>query len=316
MKKIASYVLMAAVMVTVAACNNQGFKKTKSGLLYKIISDGKGDVTKKGEFLKFEYTQKVHDSIIGSSKTAGFPAYVAVDSVGPVYAPAEIFGMLRKGDSAVIVMLADTLIRKYQGQLPPFIKKKDKVILSLKVVDVFATDSLVRADRGKILDAEKETEEKQIEDFLAKNNISGLKKSKDGVYYQITTPGSGPQVDSGKIVSVKYTGYTLDGKPFDSNVDSTKQAQPHPLQLFEFKAGVGGAIQGMVKVIMEFKKGDKGKIYVPSILGYGPQGAGNVIKPYANLMFDVEVVDVKDAPVTPQRPPFAMQQQPGARKGN
>ncbi|MBS1915508.1 MAG: FKBP-type peptidyl-prolyl cis-trans isomerase [Bacteroidetes bacterium] len=309
MKKIASYVLMAAAMIAVVSCNNQGFKKTKSGLLYKIISDGKGEPAKKGEFLKMDFVQKVRDSIIGSTDKMGMPIYMPVDSVGPVYAPAEIFGLLRKGDSATVVMLADTLARKYGGQLPPFIKKKDKIVLTLKVLDVFTNDSLVKVDRTKILDAEKDKEVKQIEEYLSKNNIAGATKTKDGVYYQITSSGNGPQVDSGKVVSINYTGYSFEGKPFDSNIDSTKQTQRHPLQPFEFKAGVGGAIQGMVKAITLFKKGDKVKLYIPGILGYGPQGSGNVIKPNENLMFDIEVVDVKDAPKVDQRPPFPMPQQ-------
>jgi FKBP-type peptidyl-prolyl cis-trans isomerase FkpA len=315
MKKIASYVLMATVMIAVVSCNNQGFKKTKSGLLYKIVSDEKGEPAKKGQFLKLDFVQKVRDSVIGSTDKMGMPVYLAVDSVGPVYAPAEIFMFLRKGDSATVVMLADTLMRKYGGQLPPFIKKKDKIVLTLRVLDVFTSDSLVKADRTKILDAEKDKEVKQIEAYLSKNNITATKTA-DGVYYQITSQGSGPQADSGKMVSVNYTGFSFEGKPFDSNVDSTKQSQRHPLQPFEFKAGVGGAIQGMVKAITAFKKGDKGKLYIPGILGYGPQGSGSVIQPNESLMFDIEVVDVKDAPKVDQRPPFPMPQQmkPGAPK--
>ena len=115
-------------------------------------------------------------------------------------------------------------------------------------------------------------------------------------------------MDSGKTVSINYTGYTLDGVYFDSNTDSTKQTNKHPLTPFEFRAGVSGAVKGMVEAVLQFKKGDKGKMFIPSMLGYGPQGrGGSVIKPFTNLMFDIEVVDVKDAP--PARP-FQMPQMP------
>jgi len=272
-------------------------------LQYKIISDGsKGDVVKKGQILKITFVQKVHDSLLNSSPD-GFPTYLPVDSSGPTYNPAEVFGLLRKGDSVIIVLQVDTLLRKSNGNLPPFLKKRDKILLTIKVLDVFASDSLVKADREKILDAEKAKEIAAIEAYLLKNNITGTEKTKNGVYYQIQTPGDGPRVDSGKMVSIKYTGYTLDGKFFDSNTDSTKQVQRHPLTPFEFKAGVSGAIPGMVQAITAFKKGDKGKMYIPSILGYGAQGAGGgVIKPFANLIFEIEVIDVKDAPAKSAMP--------------
>jgi FKBP-type peptidyl-prolyl cis-trans isomerase FkpA len=307
MKKITSYVFLAVALMAAASCANEGFKKTKSGLQYKIISDGTGGaVVKKGQFLKITFVQKVHDSLLNSSPN-GFPTYIPVDSVGPTYTPGEVFNMLHKGDSVMIVMQVDTLIRKSGGNLPPFLKKKDKITLGIKVIDVFASDSLVKIDREKYLSIEKEKEIKAIEDYLAKNNITNAQKTKSGVYYQILSEGSGPKADSGKIVSLKYTGYTLDGKFFDSNTDSTKQVQPHPLSAYEYKSGVSGAIPGMLEAIQNFKKGDKGKLFIPSMMGYGPQGAGAVIKPFANLIFDIEIVDVKDAPAQPVLPP-GMQQ--------
>ena len=67
MKKRASYLFVFLAFAALSACNNSGYKKTKSGLLYKIISDGKGSVAKRGEYLKFNIEQKVHDSVLFSS---------------------------------------------------------------------------------------------------------------------------------------------------------------------------------------------------------------------------------------------------------
>jgi FKBP-type peptidyl-prolyl cis-trans isomerase FkpA len=150
MKKITSFVCIAVAVMAIASCSSRSFKKTKSGLQYNIISDGKGETVKKGNFLKISFVEKIHDSLLNSS-AKGLPEYVRVDSVGPVYNPAEVFPLLRKGDSATIIMLADTLQRKYGGQLPPFVKKKDKIILSLRVQDVFTSDESVKADQKKNL---------------------------------------------------------------------------------------------------------------------------------------------------------------------
>src|SRR3954471_3097428 len=106
MKKTTTFLLGIILAFAINGCSQGGFKKTKSGLLYKIISDGKAPLAKKGEFLKVHFTQKLRDSVVSTSFNS-FPTYAPVDSVGPVYNPAEIFNKLRKGDSAVVVMLAD-----------------------------------------------------------------------------------------------------------------------------------------------------------------------------------------------------------------
>lgn len=126
MKKTTTMLLSALLMVLMVGCSGKGgFKKTRSGLAYKIISDGKGPLVKKGELIKINFSNKVHDSTLGSTYGA-MPTYAQVDSVGPEYNPAEIFSLLRKGDSAVIVLEVDTLLKRNPGQLPPISGRKIK----------------------------------------------------------------------------------------------------------------------------------------------------------------------------------------------
>src|SRR5262245_54211610 len=146
MKKTTLLLSALSVLLMATACKNSGFKKTKSGLLYKIISTGNGPKVKKGDIIKIQFVHKLRDSVLASSYDQ-MPFYAQVDSIGPVYDPQEIFSMLRKGDSAVVIRLADTLAKKQQGQLPDFIKKGDKLVLSMKVVDVFTVDSIAQKDR-------------------------------------------------------------------------------------------------------------------------------------------------------------------------
>ena len=314
MKKTTTVILSLAVLLF-AACNKSGgYKKTKSGLLYKIVSDKKGALAKRGDFLKVHFVQKIRDSILGSTY-GSMPTYVPVDSVGPDYNPGEIFPLLHKGDSVVVVMEADTLLRK-QGQLPPFIGKKDKIILAFRVLEILNGQEAVQKDQIVEMEKQKQRDElrkvdemKAIEQYLAKNNITA-QKTRNGVYYEIQQPGTGPQADSGKLVAIKYTGYTFDGKYFDSNIDSTKQIQKHSMDPFQFISGVQGAIQGMLEGIQQFKKGGKGRLFIPSVLAYGARGMGEDIKPNTNLIFDIEVVDVTDAPQQPQMPQIPPQHQP------
>ncbi|HLY70683.1 MAG TPA: FKBP-type peptidyl-prolyl cis-trans isomerase [Puia sp.] len=296
MKKRASYLFIFLAFAALTGCNNNGFKKTKSGLLYKIYSDGKGDIAKRGQFIKFNFTQKVRDSVLVSTDTLPLPAYMKVDSVGPIYSAVEIFSMLRKGDSAVIVQLADSIEKKYHQPLPPYIHKKDKLLLSIKVLDIFNADSLVMKDRAGLIDIEKKKEIAAIEGYFKLNNITGVQQTAKGNFYLITAHGSGPKADSGKKVSINYTGYDITGKFFDSNMDSTKQSQRHPLTPFDVVVGRGGAVPGMMDVINQFREGDKGKIFIPGVNGYGQQGNPPVIKPYEDLIFDIEIDSVRNAP--------------------
>jgi len=319
MKKTTTILLAALLMVLMVGCSEKGgFKKTRSGLAYKIISDGKGPLVKKGELIKIHFTNKVHDSILGTTY-GSMPTYAQVDSVGPEYNPTEIFSLLRKGDSAIIVLEVDTLAKRNPGPLPPYFKAKDKMVLTIRVLEIFPTREAVQQDQMEEMAKQKQKDDtrkigevKEIEQYLAKNNIKA-QQTKNGVFYEIQTQGTGVQADSGKVVAINYTGYSMDGKFFDSNIDSNKQVQKHPLSPFEFMAGVQGAIPGMLEAVTAFKEGGKGRIFIPSVLAYGAQGSPPVIKPYQNLMFEIEVTSVKDAPPQQEMPQMPMPQQPENR---
>ena len=310
MKKTTSLLLSVFTLFLIQGCKQESFQKTKSGLLYKIISDGKGPLVKRGEFIKVNFEQKINfaknnkDSILGTSYT-GMPTYAPIDSVGEVYNAAEVFPLLRKGDSLVVMLMADSLEKK-NGQLPPFINKKDKITLHLKVIEILPSEEAVRNDQQQLIATQKAKEVAVLDSYIAKNKINAIKLP-SGVYYEILSQGTGPKADSGKLVAVLYTGYTLDGKPFDSNTDSTKQSEngKHPLEPFQFIAGVQGSIQGMLEGVQYFNKGGKGRLFIPSMLAYGsnpPPGAP--FEPFSNLMFDIEVIDVKAAPQGQQVPQF------------
>lgn len=312
MKKTTILISGLLVAIGFTACTGGSFKKTRSGLLYKIESSDKSQATaKRGSFLKLYFKQKTGDTTFGENY-GKMPLYAPVDSVGPNYTPAEIFSLLRKGDSATVVMMPDTLLKK-GAQLPPFIKRKDKIVLSFRVVDVFTSDSLMEVDRGIEMKkedarAKAEAEGQKTKDlqgldaYVKKHNLT-IQKTPNNVYYQITSTQNGEAIDTGDVVSVKYTGYSEEGVPFDSNMDSTKQLQRHSLEPFQFEAGGQGAIPGMTEAILFFKKGDKGRMLIPSVLAYGanPQ-PGGPIKPNQNLVFDIEVVDVKKRPAAPAGP--------------
>ncbi len=111
----------------------------------------------------------------------------------------------------------------------------------------------------------------------AKSYPSGLK-----IYWKKHTQGKKPV--KGQIVYVHYSGYFKNGKMFDS---SEKRKIP-----LSFKVGTGRVIAGMDEGILQMREGEEAVLFIPSHLAYGQQGAGNVIPPDTDLIFEVKLVKV------------------------
>jgi peptidylprolyl isomerase len=106
-----------------------------------------------------------------------------------------------------------------------------------------------------------------------------------GLKYIDMVIGEGDTPPQGSKVTVHYSGYLTDGKKFDSSVD---RKEP-----FQFVLGMGRVIKGWDEGVATMKVGGKRKLIIPPQLGYGARGAGSVIPPNAELIFDVELLDFK-----------------------
>ncbi len=126
---------------------------------------------------------------------------------------------------------------------------------------------------------QEEADEKIIKQYISDKGLSA-KATGSGLYYVIDTEGTGDHPNINSTVTVVYRGTLTDGTEFDKS--STSGAS--------FK--LSSVIKGWQEGIPLFKKGGKGKLLIPSALGYGNQATGK-IPASSVLIFDVELLDVK-----------------------
>jgi len=92
----------------------------------------------------------------------------------------------------------------------------------------------------------------------------------------------------GQLLTMHYVGTFPDGNQFDSSRDRN--------QPFTFQIGVGQVVKGWDQGLLDMCVGEKRKLIVPPVLGYGDQGAGEVIPPGSTLVFETELLKIEQAP--------------------
>ena len=103
-----------------------------------------------------------------------------------------------------------------------------------------------------------------------------------GLQYEVITEGNGKMAKATDQVKCHYEGTLIDGTLFDSSI---KRGQPAVF-------GVNQVIPGWVEALQLMPEGSKWKLYIPSDLAYGAQGAGEMIPPHSALVFEVELIEV------------------------
>jgi len=278
----------------------EGYQKTPNGLYYRFHEQNAGETPKTGELIDATLCCVVNDTaIIVPTMSNTFQL------MEPLY-PGDIFeglSMVHVGDSVSFIVDIDSTFRTFFGQptLPEQFLSTDVMRFDLRIEDIYpeseyakhmaAKNRKASAERAAKMVADHPEESAQaaqaLTDYLAKNKIVA-EPTESGLYYVVTKEGNGEKPEAGQIVHVHYRGTLLDGTQFDSSFDRNQ-----PLQ---FPLGFGQVIPGWDEGIALMSKGEKGVLYIPYYLAYGDRAAGDVIKPYSNLIFEVELVDFEDMP--------------------
>lgn len=295
MKKLFNLAALCLLLsVTFMSCGPKspfpGYKATENGLYYKQIVAGKGPQLQMDDYIKVRLAYYLGDSLLFTTDDLPEAAYDQVrESVfkGDLY---EGFRMMHAGDSMSFMINSDSIFRKQFRVpiIPDFVKPDVFLRWEVVVDEVYNQEEFTKIQEAiaqKQMEAAAAKQQAADDEFQAYLEANGIKAqpTESGLVYVCTKKGKGPKPGYKQMVKVHYTGRLLDGTVFDSSVE---RGEP-----IEFQLGVGQVIPGWDEGIALMSKGEKGILYIPSKLAYGPRQAGELITPYSNLIFDVELVD-------------------------
>ena len=130
---------------------------------------------------------------------------------------------------------------------------------------------------------------------------AGATNTASGLAYKIIRKGNGVKPVDGSTFYFHYAGYFEDGTLFDSSYEDVSKAYgkydahraaQNGYQAFPFEAGKKeGMIPGFMEALALMSYGDKAVVFIPSKLAYGERGAGGVIPPNTNLVFELEMFE-------------------------
>jgi FKBP-type peptidyl-prolyl cis-trans isomerase FkpA len=305
-KSIVAVSLLAMLMV---ACSST--KETKSGYKFNVVREGDGKLPTTGQILVLNLMFKdSKDSVWSDSRKADFPTMVQTqDSVPQGDIVLEVFQMLTKGDSVTFEVTAKDLFEKtFKSPPPPGVDSTGIFTFQIGVTDVISEEDAKKMQAefmAKMNEKEVQKQQEQlaidtliIDSHLKENSIAA-QKTASGIRYVIEKQGKGDNAVSGQTLRVNYSGYLLDGRCFDSSVESVARAsnvfseQRMPYEPIEIVLGYRQVIPGWEEALALMNKGSKMTVYIPSGLAYGPQQRSELITANAVLKFEMELIDIK-----------------------
>lgn len=279
MKKLTFVAIMAIVAVAFTACGNKGKKVSLKdqadsvsfamGILNSQYIQSMGiDSADAKEFLK-----GVKDGMKYASNEKKEAYCMGLDmglKMGNGFGEfAKKYEMLNKGKMTDKKFL--------EGLATVFDSKAQKM-------DPMQAQTLIQGVVQQLMDANKAQSEKFMKEIAQDKDV---KKLNNGVYYKVIKAGNGKKATTSSIVKLNYEGKTVDGSVFDSSYKRGEAAEMSPTQV----------IPGFQQALLNMPVGSTWEVYIPSAQAYGEQGSGNKILPNSALIFKIEVLDVKDAPV-------------------
>ncbi len=250
-------------------------KKTTSGLAYKVLkaADQAGAQPGANDSVTVNYTGWTTDGkMFDTSKKRKAPAQFGVGKVIPGW--TEGLQLMRVGESWRFWIPKEIAYNGKPG------RPAGMLVFDVELLEIKAAP--------------------KVPEDVAKPP-KNAKKTAKGVFYKVLTAGqSEERPNPWDSVNVNYSGWTTDGKMFDSSITRGKPAT----------FGVSGVIAGWTDALIMMNKGDKWRVWIPSKLAYDGQPG----RPQGMLVFDVELLEIDRKPAPPPVPKHVTAPPKGAKK--
>ncbi|MBR4392243.1 MAG: FKBP-type peptidyl-prolyl cis-trans isomerase [Bacteroidales bacterium] len=288
------YSLLMVTMFCLAwlvSCNPKApaYQQTEDGLCYRFYDIHQDRNTPQlKDYLKLRMDYYLNDSLIYSSKEKSeFPRiqYQESQFSGDILSG---LGMMHEGDSASFIVRADSTFYYLFSldSVEGVVKSTDRMRFEIRLLEI-QSEALFREElqammdrRDQEMEALKSRSEAEFNGYLVSHGINE-KPSLSTVYVIPMKSGSGPKIQKGMDARIVYEVYALDGTHIGSS-DSLGMVVP---------VGDGTVLKGLDEGLSHLYQGEKAKLLVPYPLAFGESG-NDVVLPYANLVFEVEVLEV------------------------
>lgn len=258
---------------------------SKEGYFYKKHTNESGDKPKAGSGVAFDMDLRKGDLVVFSSR-GNTPIKYRLpekdDDPDNLFF-TDVLAQMTVGDSATILMESDSIAYQLDPQWG--FQSGDLAIFDVVMRDIKTKAELKAEQRALEKNAAKiATDTRSIIKRYRKGDLK-IDSTASGLKYHIVEEGTGKTPSEGDLAAVQYSGHLTDGKQFDN---SFKRGEP-----FRFPVGQGRVIPGWDEGVQLLKTGTKAYFFIPSELGYGERGMLPDIPANAELVFYIELEDVR-----------------------
>jgi len=195
----------------------------------------------------------------------------------------DIFMYMNRGDSmAFFINAVNYFTHTLQETAPDYLSSDDMLRFDIVMLDVMNMRKFEELRRQRLSTGELE-EKILLDEFLER--VSKKRIEIDSMLFWIPEKeGKGKLIIENDIVELNYIAYFVDGKIFSNTYQSYNP--------FVFSVGDSIVIEGFNKIMPHLKAYSKGRIIIPSYLGYGNKGLKDIVPPFTSLVFDIEIMKV------------------------
>lgn len=266
--------------------NYPGFKKTKSGIYYKIHKDNDSDTARvrTGSIVTMVLQYGTKDSSFFNSVDMPEPILIPIiesQYEGDLY---EGLKLLKQGDSATFILKAGPVFTTtfQRPTLPDNITEESDFYFNVKINKVQTEEEIQREIEIENMVRQKE-EMARLEQYITENAIQ-TSPTTTGLYFIETKKGTGKSPVQDGYCSAHYTVTILDGNRLFSSYDKNEAV--------DFKVGSQFENEGFQEAIRMMKEGGKATVIIPSSMAFGAQGMEGFVPPFSTLVYEIELVKV------------------------